>query len=384
MTQSILLFGHGARNAEYVEPFRRIRAAMLARDPQARVEIGFLELSQPSLEDAIASLAGQGALEIRIVPIFFAPGRHVLIDLPERTSALKVKYPQLRFEIADAVGTAQTVVDAMAEFALDPERRDMPLFPLTSEPPLPGHIYLVGTGPGDPNLLTLRAYRLIVAADVVLYDNLVGAEIMALLPDAALRVYVGKKRAQHALPQEEINAQLVKHAQQGRSVLRLKGGDPFIFGRGGEEIETLMRQGIPFEVVPGITAALGAAAYAGIPLTHRDHSQACIFVTAHLKDGSSDLDWAALVRPHQTVVIYMGLLGLPEICRQLVAHGMPARTPAAAVEKATTRAQRVIVSSVAELPAAVARASLKGPSLTIVGGVVSLRDQLNWYIGGAS
>jgi len=384
MNQSILLFGHGARNAEYVEPFRHIRATMLARDPQARVEIGFLELAQPSLEDAIAKLAGQGAQDIRIVPIFFAPGRHVLKDLPERTAALQVKYPQLRFEIADAVGSAQTVVDAMAEFALDPKCRDVTKLPRISEPPAPGHIYLVGTGPGDPELLTLRAYRLIVAADVVLYDNLVSAAILALLPATAERVYVGKKRAQHALPQEEINALLVTYAQQGRSVLRLKGGDPFIFGRGGEEIETLMRQGIPFEVVPGITAALGAAAYAGIPLTHRDHSQACLFVTAHLKDGSSDLDWAALVRPNQTVVIYMGLLGLPEICRQLIAHGMAPGTPAAAVEKATTAAQRVIVSTIAELPAAVERARLKGPSLTIVGGVVSLREQLNWYASGAS
>lgn len=245
--------------------------------------------------------------------------------------------------------------------------------------PQAGCVYLVGTGPGDPDLLTMRAYRLIQAADVVLYDNLVGAGVMELLPPAAERVYVGKQRDRHTLRQEEINKLLVAYARQGRSVLRLKGGDPFIFGRGGEEIETLMQEQVPFQVVPGITAALGAAAYAGIPLTHRDYSQACIFVTGHLKNGSADLDWAALTRPRQTVVIYMGLLGLLELCTKLVEHGLPASTPAAVVEQATTPTQRVIASSLGELPGEAMRAQLKGPTLIIVGHVVSLRQRLNWF-----
>ena len=253
---------------------------------------------------------------------------------------------------------------------------------LSQEPPLAGHVYLVGTGPGDPELLTLRAYRLIRGADVVLYDNLVGAEVMALLPTTAERVYVGKQRDRHTLPQQEINALLVKYARLGRAVLRLKGGDPFIFGRGGEEIETLMQEGVPFQVVPGITAALGAAAYAGIPLTHRDHSQACIFVTGHLKDGSANLDWQALARPRQTVVIYMGLLGLPELCAKLIDHGLAASTPAAVVEQATTKAQRVITATLGELPAEAARSGLHGPTLIIVGSVVSLRQRLNWFSAG--
>ena len=247
----------------------------------------------------------------------------------------------------------------------------------------PGQVYLVGTGPGDPELLTVRAWRLIQAADVVLYDNLIGAGVMALLPPAALRIYVGKKRDRHTLRQEEINRLLVDYARQGRNVLRLKGGDPFIFGRGGEEIETLMQEGIPFEVVPGITAALGAAAYAGIPLTHRDHSQACIFVTGHLKDGSANLDWAALTRPRQTVVIYMGLLGLPELCAKLVEHGLPADTPAAVVEQATQATQRVVASTLGRLPAEAERAHLVGPTLIIVGHVVSLRQRLNWFHRGS-
>ena len=245
-----------------------------------------------------------------------------------------------------------------------------------------GQVYLVGTGPGDPELLTLRAYRLILAADVVLYDHLVSDEVMALLPATAERVYVGKQRDRHTLRQEEINALLVRYAAQGRCVLRLKGGDPFIFGRGGEEIETLMADGIAFQVVPGITAALGAAAYAGIPLTHRDHSQACIFVTGHLKDGSTNLDWATLTRPRQTVVIYMGLLGLRELCANLIKHGLPAATPAAVVEQATRPTQRVVVATLAELPGEVKRADLIGPTMIIVGHVVSLRQRLNWFHAG--
>lgn len=242
-----------------------------------------------------------------------------------------------------------------------------------------GEVYLVGAGPGDPDLLTFRALRLMQKADVVLYDNLVSEGVMELVRRDAERIYVGKKRSNHTLPQDDINALLVKLAKEGKRVLRIKGGDPFIFGRGGEEIEKLAEQGIPFQVVPGISAANGIASYAGIPLTHRDYAQAVTFVTGHLKDGTVNLDWPALSRPHHTVVIYMGLEGLAEICRNLMQHGLPPSHPIAVVQQGTTRHQRVMAGTLADLPARVAEAGFKAPTLTIVGEVVGLREKLAWF-----
>lgn len=242
-----------------------------------------------------------------------------------------------------------------------------------------GEVYLIGAGPGDPDLLTFKALRLMQQADVILYDRLITPAILKLCRRDAEHIYVGKKRNQYALPQEEINNLLVSLAKEGKRVARLKGGDPFIFGRGSEEIASLAELQIPFQVVPGITAASGCAAYAGIPLTHRDYAQSVRFITGHLQDNNIDLPWQELVTPGQTIVFYMGLVGLPIICQKLIEFGRDASTPIALIAQGTTESQVVYTGILASFASQIANVEIHAPTLLIVGEVVQLRAQLAWF-----
>jgi len=244
-----------------------------------------------------------------------------------------------------------------------------------------GQVYLVGAGPGDPDLLTFRALRLMQKANVVVYDRLVSKDILELVRRDAEKIYVGKEKSNHTIPQDQINHLLAKLAKEGNRVVRLKGGDPFVFGRGGEEIETLIDEGVEFQVVPGITAATGAASYAGIPLTHRDHAQSVTFTTGHLRNNTIDLDWPSLVKPNHTLVFYMGLTGLPIICQKLVEHGMSSSVPIALIQGATRVGQKVVTGTLADIMNNPETQLLKPPTLIIVGSVVHLHKRLNWFAG---
>ena len=242
-----------------------------------------------------------------------------------------------------------------------------------------GEVYLVGAGPGDPDLLTFKALRLMQQADIALYDRLVHPSIVDLIRRDATKIYVGKERDNHVVRQEEINELLVKYAKEGKKVLRLKGGDPFIFGRGGEEIETLADEKVAFQVVPGITSASGCSTYSGIPLTHRDYAQSCIFVTGHLKKGKLELDWEKLIQENQTIVFYMGLVSIDIICEQLIQHGLSELTPCALIQQGTTNTQKEFISILKDMPTVVKTEKPKAPTIFIIGGVVALRDKLKWY-----
>lgn len=245
--------------------------------------------------------------------------------------------------------------------------------------PTEGEVYLIGAGPGDPDLLTFKALRLMQKADTVVYDRLVSEQILDLVRRDAEKIFVGKEKSNHSLPQDEINQLLIDEARNGNRVVRLKGGDPYIFGRGGEEVQQLLDAGIRFQVIPGITAASGAASYAGIPLTHRDHAQAVTFATAHLRDGKLLLDWKNLIAPNHTLVLYMGLTALPQLREQLIFHGLCPSTPIALIEKATTESQKVITATLETIMEHPELPIINPPTLIIIGTVVTLHETHCWY-----
>ncbi len=256
-------------------------------------------------------------------------------------------------------------------------RRDMSLSQFSKAQLSSGEVALVGAGPGDPELLTIKALSFLQQADVVLYDYLVSDEIMALVPSDTILVCVGKRAGHHSVSQDKTNQLLVDFARQGHRVVRIKGGDPFIFGRGGEELEVLFDAGISFQVIPGITAAAGATAYAGIPLTHRDYAQSAMFVTGHVKADSDEMDWSTLAKGNQTLVIYMGLMKSSHIQEQLISHGRSVETPIAIIERGTQISQKIFKGKLSELAALSVDA--QSPSLIVVGEVVALSEKLNWF-----
>jgi uroporphyrin-III C-methyltransferase/precorrin-2 dehydrogenase/sirohydrochlorin ferrochelatase len=296
--------------------------------------------------------------------------QRVKISIPEDSIRKKFWENILQGTVAEAIyaGKEQRAHGLFESALADPEKFN-----------LQGEVYLIGAGPGDPELLTLKAFRLLQKADIVFYDRLVSDEVMALIGPEVELIYVGKNRDKHAVPQHDINHLLVEQAKKGKRVVRLKGGDPFLFGRGGEEIQTLVDYQVAFQIVPGITAASGCSAYAGIPLTHRDHAQSVQFVTGQLKDGTVDLDWTELISPVKTLVFYMGLKSLPIICESLIKYGMKPDTHVALIEKGTTHDQRVLVSTLKEMDAVLASEQVASPSLFIVGSVVQLADKLRWF-----
>ena len=272
--------------------------------------------------------------------------------------------------------------DYIQNFILLPKKLDLRMFNkllLRIKSKKTGEVFLVGAGPGERDLLTIRALHLMQKCDICIYDNLVSKDILELVRRDADLVYAGKKQDQHTLSQDKINSLLINYAKQGKKVLRLKGGDPFIFGRGGEEIESLMKNKILFQVVPGITAASGIASYSGIPLTHRDHAQSCLFLTGHLKDGAIDFEWPKLIVENQTLVVYMGLLSLDELVKKLIHNGMSKKMPIAIIESGTTAKQRVVIGELSNIKSKAGKSKIKSPALIIIGTVVNLRSKLNWF-----
>ncbi|RDE19769.1 uroporphyrinogen-III C-methyltransferase [Motiliproteus coralliicola] len=317
-----------------------------------------IETSLPGSLDRLAELMARHRDQVKQI-------------VPSAAERLQFWEALLDADLPEQIRAGDTQADQLVKQALED---------YAAKKPTSGTVYLVGSGPGDPDLLTVKALRIIQQADVVVYDRLVSDEIMKLTRRDAEMINVGKTMGNHTLPQEQINQLLVKLSRQGKRVVRLKGGDPFIFGRGGEEVEELLQEGVRFQVIPGITAASGSSTYCGIPLTHRDHAQSVTFVTGHLKTDQLNLEWGSLAQPHQTLVFYMGLTALPIIAKQLQAHGMPSDTPVALVYKATRPEQRLLVGQLDNIAQLKDEHQFKSPSLIIVGSVVSLADK----IGSAS
>lgn len=381
MKCGVLVVGHGSRREEANRDVREAAAQIGKRGGFPLVQAAFLEIEQPNISAGFKRLVQGGARSITVHPYFLSPGRHTRGDLPREVSAVAAGFPGVSYRITEPLAAHPLVIAASVERILetiDPERSKAPdVAHFTARQ---GTVYLVGAGPGDPGLLTVKARDLLSSCDVVIYDYLVNPEILGHLPTSTERIYVGKVGGGRQTPQDQINTLLIEHALTGKRVVRLKGGDPFLFGRGGEEAEALRAAGVSFEVVPGISSALAVPAYAGIPLTHRGLSSSVAVVTgARSGDGAYERGAFRNLPAADTIVVLMGLSHLREIAHDLTTAGRSAGTPVAVVRWGTYDGQQTITGTLRTIAVEAERAGMRAPAVIIVGEVVRLRERLKWF-----
>jgi uroporphyrin-III C-methyltransferase len=372
----VLVVGHGSRRREANDDVLNAAQAIAQRGNFGLVESAFLEIEHPNISEGFARLVERGAREIVVHPYFLSPGRHTRGDIPVEVQAAAAQHPGIRFRISEPLSAHPLVISASVERirkAISSETTNQ------SSQAKPGTVYLVGAGPGDPGLLTVKARGLIASCDVIVYDYLVNPDILNYARTDVERVYAGKVGGGRQTPQDQINLELIEHALEGKRVVRLKGGDPFLFGRGGEEAEALAAAGIPFEIVPGISSALAVPAYAGIPLTHRDRSSSVTVLTgARANDGEFQRQ-LLLSSPAETLVILMGVKHLREIADSLVAAGRDVETPVAVIRWGSYEGQQTVCGSLDSIANEVEKADMRAPAVIVVGEVVKLRERLQWF-----
>ena len=384
--RGVLVVGHGSRREEANRDVQEAARRIAGRGGFRVVEAAFLEIAHPDIAEGFARLVERGARHVVVHPYFLSPGRHTRGDIPVEVRAAAEKHPGITYQITEPLAAHRLVIDASVERIREAE--GWPTFdegdvgsPFASQVARRGTVYLVGAGPGDPGLLTVKARDLLAGCDAVVYDYLVNPEVLSLVPTRAERVYVGKVGGGRQTPQSDINRMLVELARAGRRIVRLKGGDPFLFGRGGEEAEALHAAGVPFEVVPGVSSALAAPAYAGIPLTHRVFSSSVAILTGTHAEGGPHPNALTGLASAETLVVLMGMSRLGEIARDLIEAGRSPETPAAVVRWGTYEGQQTVTGTLRTIKDEVERAGLRAPAVIVVGEVVSLRGRLNWFEG---
>jgi uroporphyrin-III C-methyltransferase len=366
----VLVVGHGSRRREANDDVREVTRRIAERGRFPLVEAAFLEIEHPNISRAFARLVERGAKEIIVHPYFLSPGRHTRGDIPVAVQEAAVSHPGVNYRITEPLSAHPLVIEASVE-------RLWETIDASDYRARRGMVYLVGAGPGDPGLLTIKARNLLASCDVVIYDYLVNPELLCHVPLQAERIYVGKVGGGRQTPQDHINYLLIRHAQTGARVVRLKGGDPFLFGRGGEEAEALRGAGIRFEVVPGLSSALAVPAYAGIPLTHRDFSSSVAVLTGARARSAAARMSATLSA--DTIVILMGITQLREIVAELIAAGRPIETPTAVIRWGTYEGQLTVTGTLETITAEALNAGLRPPAVIVVGEVVKLRERLKWF-----